>query len=436
MTTTRQPTTTAQFGIWIAQQMAPESPAMLTAETIELRGALDLSALSRTVVEVLDNCHSLHRRFESEDGTLWQHPLTPATPPLDLHDFRSEADPRAAARQWIAASLATLCDPNRDILYHSAVLQIADDTYLWYLQVHHIALDGFGYSLVCQAVAERYSARVTQQVLPALPDWSLEKITAAEQSYKANGGFDKDKAFWLATMQDAPPPATIAPPVAFSDDLHRCDTRLSHREIDSLREAAKRCGQDWGNWMLAAIGAWLAKQSGQSELTFGLPVMNRLGTPAIGVPCMAMNIVPLSLRIAADDSMQSLSRQVATAMRGIRQHAYYRYGWIRMDLGLMAQGKHCFNQAVNLLPFDRSAAFAGLQSRIEPISAGPVKDLNISVFVLNAEWQLRTEANPNAYSAERLKELHADLLEWVRGLAGRAPGEGLTPVLQGLVAEA
>ncbi|GAA5161011.1 condensation domain-containing protein [Viridibacterium curvum] len=439
MTTTqqpRQPTTTAQFGIWIAQQMAPESPAMLTAETIELRGTLDLAALSDTVVEVLDNCHSLHRRFESDEGTLWQHPLTPATPPIALHDFRAEPDPRAAARQWIDASLAVLCDPSRDILYRSAVLQIADNTWLWYLQVHHIALDGFGYSLVCQAIAERYSARVTQQSLPALPDWSLEKITAAEQTYKANGGFDKDKAFWLATMQDAPPPATIAAPAAFSDDLHRCDTRLSHSEIDTLRDAAKRCGQDWGNWMLAAIGSWLAKQSGQRELTFGLPVMNRLGTPAIGVPCMAMNIVPLSLRIGPDDSMQSLSQQIATAMRGIRQHAYYRYGWIRMDLGLMAQGKHCFNQAVNLLPFDRSASFAGLQSRIEPISAGPVKDLNISAFVLNAEWQLRTEANPNAYSEERLEVLHADLLGWVRGLAESAAEASLVTVLQGQAVEA
>ncbi|GAB4058176.1 condensation domain-containing protein [Uliginosibacterium sediminicola] len=432
---TRQATTTAQYGIWIAQQMAPESPAMLTAEAVELRGPLDLAALSDTVVEVLDNCHSLHRRFESADGVLWQWPLAPATPPLALHDFRRAPDPRSAAQQWIADSLATLCDPNRDILYRSAVLQIAEDTYLWYLQVHHIALDGFGYSLVCQTIAERYSARVMQSALPPLPDWSLDKITAAEQAYKANGGFERDKAFWLATMQDAPAPASIAPPAAFSDPLHRRDTRLSTSEIDALRDAAKRCGQDWGNWMLAAIGAWLAKQSGQQALTFGLPVMNRLGTPAIGVPCMAMNIVPLSLRIAPDDCMQSLSAQVATALRGIRQHAYYRYGWIRMDLGLMAQGKHCFNQAVNLLPFDRSARFAGLQSRIEPISAGPVKDLNISVFVLNAEWQLRTEANPNAYSAERLDALHRDLLGMLRALAQRAPEERLAPTQQGVAIE-
>ncbi|HSD36273.1 MAG TPA: condensation domain-containing protein [Rhodocyclaceae bacterium] len=429
---TRLPTTTAQYGIWVAQKMAPESPTMLTAETISLRGPLNVKALSDTVVEVLDNADTLHRRFVEDDTGLWQIPLTPATPPLAVHDFRKEADPAAAAQQWIADSLATLCKPTEDLLYRSALLQLADDHHLWYLQVHHIALDGYGYGLVCQLIAERYSARIKGEALPPLPDWQLEKVTQAEQTYKANGGFDKDKAFWLGNQQDAPAPATIAPPGAFSDELHRCDTRISNAEIDTLRAAAKNCGQDWGSWMLAAIGLWLAKQSGQSELTFGLPVMNRLGTPALGVPCMAMNIVPMSIRIGSEDDMQSLSRQLATNMRAIRPHTYYRYGWIRMDLGYMAIGRHCFNQAVNLLPFDRSAQFAGLQSRIEPISAGPVKDLNISVFVLNSEWQLRSEANPNAYSAARIEELHQDLLQWLRTLATVGANDSLAALLPGL----
>jgi amino acid adenylation domain-containing protein len=428
----RLPTSSAQYGIWMGQQMAPESPSYLTSETIELRGALDFAALSASVVEVLNNSHTLHMRFEMDDDGLWQWPQTPSNAPLAHHDFRHEAKPEAAAQHWIKQSLAVLCDPTRDPLYRSALLQIADETHLWYLQVHHIALDGFGYGLICQAVAARYSARVKQALLPALPDWSLDKVLQAEQAYKANGKFQKDKAFWSQHLQRVPAPATIAAAQEFSDEVTRHSTRLSLDEIETLQQAAQRCGHDWGSWMLAAIGLWLAKQSGQRQLTFGLPVMNRLGTPALGVPCMAMNIVPMSVYVDPDQDMQALSAQLANSMRTIRPHLYYRYGWIRGDLGLMEVQKHLFNQAVNLMPFDRHAPFAGLESIVLPISAGPVKDLNISLSVLNTEWRLLMEANPNAYTAERLAVLQQDLQQWLGTLAAHPAQASLAPLLQNL----
>lgn len=427
----RMPTTSAQYGIWMAQQMAPESPAYLTGEAIELRGPLDRAALEAAVTEVLDHSQTLHMRFCMDEQGLWQTPQLARTQ-VEFLDLRAMADPDAAAQQWMRQSLATLCDLTRDSLYRTALLQLGEERHLWYLQVHHIALDGYGYSLLCQAVARRYSARVRGEPLPPLPDWTLDKLVQAEQDYKARGQFVRDQAFWRQHLQQAPALATIAPVEEFSDEVLRHSTRLEAAEIATLQQAAQRCGQDWGSWMLAAIGLWLARHSGQRHLTFGMPVMNRLGTPALGVPCMAMNIVPMSVHVDPQLDMTAMSRQLAERMRAIRPHLYYRYGWIRGDLGLLEIGKHLFNQAVNLMPFDRHAPFEGLQSVVHPVSAGPVKDLNISLSVLNAEWRLLLEANPNAYSPARLVELHEDLLQWLRTLAAQPAQAPLAPLLQDL----
>ena len=431
-TSARMPTTSAQYGIWMAQQMAPESPSYWTAETIELRGPLDLAVLSASAVEVLNHSQTLHMRFQMDHEGLWQTPQPVVDAPLPVRDFSAEADPDAAAQRWMQHTLSVVCDLTRDPLYASAVLRLAPDRHLWYLQVHHIALDGYGYSLVCQAVATRYSARVRDEALAPLPDWTLDKLVQAEQAYKAQGRFERDRAFWLQQMQYAPGLATLAPVQAFSDAVLRHSSRLSAAEIERLQQAAHRCGQDWGSWMLAAIGLWLARHSGQHALTFGMPVMNRLGTPALGVPCMAMNIVPMHVQVDPALDMAAMSRQLAERLRRIRPHLYYRYGWIRGDLGLLEIGKHLFNQAVNLMPFDRHAPFEGLHSSIHPISAGPVKDLNISLSVLNAEWRLLLEANPHAYSTERLAALHADLLQWLHTLAAYPAQTPLAPLLQDL----
>jgi nonribosomal peptide synthetase MxcG len=430
-TLARLPTSSAQYGIWMGQQMVPDSPSYLTAEAIELRGSLDIEALRASITAILDHCQTLHMRFEMNTEGLWQWPQTAATV-LETHDFRDQADPEAAAWAWARQSLSTVCRPTEDALYRTALLQLADARHLWYFQVHHIALDGYGYGMVCQAVAARYSAIVSGQPAPTLPDWSLDKVLEAERTYKTNGKFERDKAFWTRHLQHAPASAVVAPAQDFSDEVLRHGKRLSREEVAVLEQAAKQCGQDWGNWMLAAIGLWLARQSGQQNLTFGLPVMNRLGTPAISIPCMAMNIVPMSVYIDPGQDMQTISQQLADSLRTIRPHLYYRYGWIRGDLGLLEIQKHLFNQAVNIMPFDRHAPFTGLESTIHPISAGPVKDLNISVFALNGEWQLLLEANPNAYSSERLATLHQDLSHWLNQLAVQPPQAALTPFLQDL----
>lgn len=410
----RLPATTAQYGIWIAQQSVPDNPLYMTGEAIELRGILDVEALTASIRDVLDNCQSLHLYFERDEERLWQYLLPPACPPVPLIDFSDQENPRAAAEAWMQAALEQPCNLAQDPLYQTAVLRLDEQLHLWYLQAHHVALDGFAYSLLGQAVAERYSARQAGQPLPDLPNWALEPVVMAEQRYREEGGFAADQAFWVQQLENVPAPALLKPIGEFPRHLLRRDIRLDEALVQDWQAAARHQRQSWGNWMLAAIGLWLGRQSGQSQLTLGLPVMNRLGTPALGIPCMAMNIVPLSMRLDEAADLAGLSQQVTEQMKQMRPHLYYRYGWMRMDLGLMESGGHLFNQAVNLMPFDRQMAFAGLQKRILPITAGPVKDLNISLAILDSQWQLLLEANPESYSSEELKRLQESLLEWLQ----------------------
>jgi nonribosomal peptide synthetase MxcG len=78
-TLARLPTSSAQYGIWMGQQMVPDSPSYLTAEAIELRGSLDIEALRASITAILDHCQTLHMRFEMNTEGLWQWPQTAAT---------------------------------------------------------------------------------------------------------------------------------------------------------------------------------------------------------------------------------------------------------------------------------------------------------------------------------------------------------------------
>ncbi|WP_231747139.1 non-ribosomal peptide synthetase [Burkholderia sp. BDU5] len=423
--------TSAQYGIWVAQQVDPEDPGYLTAEAIELVGVLDVDALVAGVEEVIDRADTLHMRFEWADDTLWQH-RRPACARLPVVDFSAHDDPGAAAHAWMQASLSVCCDVTSDVLYRTALLRLSPQRHWWYLQIHHIAIDGFGYSLIQQAAAARYNARVAATPLPALPDWNIERVVAAEAAYRETGRFERDRAFWIEHLRDVPAPAEIAPKRDVGNTARRRVLTLEPAQVRTLCAAAERAGAEWTAWMLAAIGVWLGKQAGQRDLTFGLPVMNRLGTPALNVPCMAMNIVPLRVHVRADATPRTLAADTIRDLRAIRPHLYYRYGWIRGDLGLLEHNTFLFNQAVNLMPFDRRIAFAGLKSDTRPVSGGPVKDLNVTLVVRDGAWHVALEANPNAYDDTRASALADSLSGWLLAFAAHEPDAPLEPLLRDL----
>ncbi|RQS15564.1 amino acid adenylation domain-containing protein [Burkholderia sp. Bp9002] len=420
--------TSAQYGIWVAQQVDPDDPGYLTAETIALDGALDVAALADSVEAVLDRADALHMRFAWQDDALWQYRRPPCTQ-LPLVDFSTQADPAQAARSWMAESLSTCCDVTADPLYCTALLRLSPTRHWWYLQVHHIALDGFGYSLLQQAVAARYSARVAGAAAPVLPDWRVDRVVDAEANYRASGGFDADRAFWRAHLHDVPAPLVLAPKQEIGANALREMLTLDTDRVQVLRAAADRLDVDWNAWLLCAIGIWLAKEGGQRDLTLGLPVMNRLGTPALGVPCMAMNIVPLRVHVDPDRSPRALAAETAGRLRAMRPHLYYRYGWIRGDLGLLERNAFLFNQAVNVMPFERQVAFRGLASDTRAVSGGPVKDLNVTVAVRAGTWQVTLEANPNAYDPTTLAAHAHSLAGWLDAFAAHAPEAPVAPLL-------
>ncbi|WP_199181120.1 non-ribosomal peptide synthetase, partial [Chromobacterium alticapitis] len=427
----RLPLSAAQRGIWMGQQLVPDNPSYWTAEAIELSGPLDAAALLASAAETLAGGPALNMRFHFDGDQLWQQAAAPASAPACL-DFSAEADPRAAAEAWMRQSLAQAWRAEQDTPCRAALLKLGERLHLWYLQVHHIALDGYGYGLLAKAIAARYSARVSGQTPPVLPDWSLQATLAEDAAYAESAERGQDRAFWLERQDGFPAAVSLEAPQPLANHVAKSGDTLEAERIAAWQSAARASRANWGAWLLAAVAAWLAGKTGRRDITLGLPVMNRIGSAALDVPCMAMNIAPFSLRLAPEDALGGLVRQAEQGLRAIRPHQRYRYEWLRGDLNRLAGQDKLFGPVLNLMPFDRRAPFAGLETRILPISAGPVEDLAVNISLLNTEWRFSLEANPHAYPQARLDDMRRELLHWLDRLARTPADAPLAELLPGL----
>ncbi|WCB95228.1 Dimodular nonribosomal peptide synthase [Baekduia alba] len=384
---TRRRLTSAQRGIWFAQQLDAASPAFVTADCVELGAGADVPRLARAVGEALGAAEGLWARLGAgADGEPFQE-LGAAAPSVPLLDVPGAAE----ADAWMAADRARPFALGAGALCRQAVLRLGDGRVWWYQAIHHLATDAYGTSLLLRRAAQRYAGEDGQAfgTLAALDD--------LDTAYAASERRAGDRDFWrtrLAGLEAAPAVAGGAGDAPGAP--HRVAVPLA-RALDAPRA-------------LALIAVWLHRMTGADDVVLGVPWMGRLGSPAARVPACWINVLPLRLAVTPARTVAALTEDAARGLAEIRRHGRYRYEDLRRDLGLLGEERRLVGPLVNVKPFLREIAFAGRPATVRNLAAGPVDDLTLTL----SGDRLMVEADPARHGvgdvaahAERLAALLA-----------------------------
>ena len=398
--------TGAQTGIWFAQQLDPDNPIYNTAEYIEINGPINIALFEEALRHVIKEAESLHVRFgENMDGP-WQ--MINPSPDVQLHviDVSSEPDPEKTALNWMKADLTKPVDLGYDPLFNEALFIAGPDRFFWYQRIHHIAIDGFGFSLIAQRVASTYTALIKGQTAKGRSFGSLQAILEEDTDYRGSEQYEKDRQFWLDCFADAPEVVSLADRAPrTSNSFLRHTAYLPPSDVNALKEAARYFSGSWHEVMIAVSAVYVHRMTGSEDVVLGLPMMGRIGSASLNVPAMVMNLLPLRLTVSSSMSFYELIQQISREIRSIRRHHKYRHEELRRDLKLIGENHRLFGPQINLMPFDYGLDFAGVLGTTHNLSAGPVDDLSINVYDRTDGSGLRidVDANPEVYSESDIK---------------------------------
>ncbi|MFF1508699.1 amino acid adenylation domain-containing protein [Streptomyces sp. NPDC058326] len=372
------PVTGGQSGIWLAQQIEPDSSAYNIVFALHLRGALDLDRLAAAVRRALEEATCLHVSITpGEDGPR----QTPRTVPFGLPvvDLRAAADPDEAAAAWMAADRDRPVDLARDPLFAHALLRLADDRVLWCQRYHHIVMDGMGAALITRRAGELYTAAGTGDQVPAPLDRALSRLVAADHTYRTSERHAADRAWWLERMTDRTEPVRLVDRAASPMTRRiRRTTTLSTATTEQLTAAARRAGVRPSRILLAAVAAHLHRAGGEQDLVLGLPVTAREDEVSARVPGMVSNILPLRLTVRPATTGAALVAQVRDAVADALAHGRYRAEDLARELGLADGVPELVGPTVNILPRSGDLRFDDHQAEMRPEWLGPVSDLAFS----------------------------------------------------------
>lgn len=166
---------------------------------------------------------------------------------------------------------------------------------------------------------------------------------------------------------------------------------------------------------LALAAFWLGRLCNRMDYAAGFIFMRRLGSAALTATGPVLNVLPLGIHIAAQETLPELATRLAAQLKKMRRHQRYDAEQIVRDSGRAAGDEPLFGPVLNIKVFDYQLDIHGVQAQTHTTATGPVNDLELALFPdEHGDLSIEILANKQHYDeptliqhAERLKMLIA-----------------------------
>jgi amino acid adenylation domain-containing protein len=323
------PLSFAQQRLWFIDQLQPGGATYNMPTAVRLTGALDVSALERSLGALVERHESLRTTFATRHGE--PVPVQVIHPPADLPlarvDLSALAEEPREAETWRLATeeAGRPFDLQRGPLFRASLLHLGPDDHVLLLTMHHIVSDGWSMGVLIRELAALYEAFATGRA-PRLAPLSIQYADYAvwQRDWLRDEALDARLGYWKRQLGGAPqalelPTDRPRPPVqTFHGAAHgfALPPELSQRlEALALEHGA--------TLFMVAQAAWhtvLHRYSGQDDLVIGSPIAGRSRSELEGLIGFFVNTLALRARISDADTFVSLLEQVRETTLGAYAH--------------------------------------------------------------------------------------------------------------------
>ena len=280
-----------------------------------MTGKLDVSALERSLNEVVRRHEILRTIFPAVDGEPFQVIALPRYIPLSLTDLSKRLDREKEATRLIREEAEQPMDLQKGPLLRSRLLRMGEADHILLLTMHHISFDGWSRAIWIREMGLLYQGFIQGKPVD-LPELSIQYADYAVWQREQLQGerLAAELDFWKREMEGAP--ATLELP---TDRRRPAVQRYSGSSkkvkwgetlIGRLKELGRSEGATLFMTLLAAFQVLLGRYSGQQDIVVGTPVANRNRAELEGLIGYFANVAMMRTRLDGQPTFRELLGRV------------------------------------------------------------------------------------------------------------------------------
>ncbi|WP_143076270.1 non-ribosomal peptide synthetase, partial [Stigmatella erecta] len=320
-------TSFAQYRLWFLDQLQTGGSSYNVPLGVRLLGRLELSALERSLQEIIRRHEALRTVFASSGGRVVQVISPEVHLPLTVESLEGlEASEREREAQRRAGEEAQRpFELSRGPLLRATVLRLAKEEHVLVLVMHHVITDGWSINVLLRELSQLYPVFAAGEV-PALPALALQyaDFAAWQRQWLQGDVLEAQRSYWKQTLAGAPQALELPTdrPRPQVQTFHGAQVRvqLPLALSQEVRALSHREGATLFMTLLAAFQALLARYSGQTDIVVGSPIAGRNRQEVEGLIGLFVNTLALRAEVQGSLSFQALLAQVREACLGAYAH--------------------------------------------------------------------------------------------------------------------
>ncbi|WP_387464671.1 amino acid adenylation domain-containing protein, partial [Photorhabdus sp. RM323S] len=320
------PLSFAQQRLWFLAQLDGVSDTYHIPLALRLRGQLDITAWQHALNLLFARHEALRSVFVTVDGQP-QVELLPSEwgLPMKKYDLREEPEGNKQLKHLCAQEAEVPFDLIHGPLIRAALVQLANDDYVFLLTQHHIISDGWSFGILKSELERLYAACLNQQPDPLLPltiqypdyaawqrQWLLAERIQSQSDYWRTRLADAPVLLDLPTDRPRPPEQSFAGnilPISLDKELTQSFKRLSEQQGVTLFMT-----------LLAAWATVLSRLSGQEDLVIGTPSAGRGRQEVESLIGFFVNTLALRMDLSGEPNMTELLARVRQTALAAQEH--------------------------------------------------------------------------------------------------------------------
>ena len=308
-----------QLLFWAGQKLRSAEPLYNMVLCYSIQTDLNIERLQRAWTTLVNSSDALRTVIVECDGVPMQTVLPRIDHTLEVVDSKNP-------RSWIQERSQTVFDFEKR-LFDGAVIKIADQEFIIYINTHQIIGDAWATNLIYRRLAELYNGRAAE-----FPPF--QSYIDFERENRGSTRNQKAEAYWKQQLREpADEMKLYGETPGTTTRGRRLTTHLDRELVEKLRAVANSKDMFVGTpdlslfvLFVSIYFAYVYLISGARRLSLGIMHHNRVTKSFADTIGMFTETLPLRVTIASDETFRTLIRKVTSGVLDSLKHGQFTTG--------------------------------------------------------------------------------------------------------------
>ncbi len=277
------PLSFAQQRLWFLDQLEPSNPVYNIPLAFKIEGKIEIAILQKAINSIISRHEVLRTRFIIEDGIPYQDIVEHLELQIQLIDLSGEDEQSKNDRVHtkLKSDARHIFDLSMGPLIVAKIYKLSSFEHVLFILMHHTVSDGWSNTVFVKELNQFYSSSINNS------DPNLSKLSVQYADYSVwqrdwlkNENYDRQLDYWKKQLNGELPTLSIytdypRPPIqSYSGNLIQFD--IEKELFGDLSLLGMKENVSVFMIILAALNALIYRYSGQTDISVGSPIANRI----------------------------------------------------------------------------------------------------------------------------------------------------------------